>query len=101
MLESIKNGSLDFAHSNDIWRVLMMPQSEHVNAFPGIEKYLHIPAETNLDAGVYDPQNEWVRFGNRHNDIFPRLGDVIRWKLDLNPRPSVTKAIMEASSEQA
>ena len=77
----------------------MMPQSEHANAFPGIEKYLHIPEETNLDAGVYDPQNKWVRFGNRHNDIFPRLGDVIRWKLGLKPRPSVTKSIMEAANE--
>jgi hypothetical protein len=27
-----------------------------------------------------------MRFGNKHNDIYPILADMIRWKLDLPNR---------------
>ena len=97
MLNAITDGELDFSHNNPIWRALLMSADERQSAFPGLDKYLYIPAETNLDAGIYDAQNNWVRFGNRHNDIFPRLGDVIRWKLNLNVRPSVAKALEAAN----
>ena len=93
LLESINSGVLDFGHENVIWRALMMSEEERQRELPGIEKYLHVPAEINLDAGMYDQQNGWVRFGNKHNDIYPRLGDVIRWKLGLKVRPSVVKAL--------
>ena len=76
-----------------MWRALMMSDAERLEAFPGLEKYLYIPPETNLDAGVYNEYS--VRFGNRHNDIYPRLGDIIRWKINLSPRPSVQKALDE------
>lgn len=92
LLESIKSGKLNFSHDNEIWRALVMSYDERKVAFPGIEDYLHIPEDINLDAGIFDFNNNWMRFGNRHNDIFPRLGDVIRWQIKLNPRPSVTKA---------
>ena len=93
LIESISSGKLDFSHKNVMWRALMMPQEERMKELPGLEKYLFIPSEINLDAGMYDVQNGWVRFGNKHNDIFPRLGDVIRWKLKLKVRTRVTKAI--------
>ena len=76
--------------------ILMMSETERLKEFPGLEKYLFIPSEINIDAGIYDQQNNWVRFGNKHNDIYPRLGDVIRWKLGLKVRPTVAKAL-EAS----
>ena len=93
LFESINSGVLDFGHENVIWRALMLSEEERQRELPGIEKYLHVPAEINLDAGMYDQQNGWVRFGNKHNDIYPRLGDVIRWKLGLKVRPSVVKAL--------
>jgi hypothetical protein len=42
--------------------------------------------------GEFDSTNGWVRFGPAHNDIVPRLGDVIRWKLGLTNRGSAEKA---------
>ncbi len=96
LLDAIISAKLDFSHQNMIWRALMMSETERLKEFPGLEKYLFIPSEINIDAGIYDQQNNWVRFGNKHNDIYPRLGDVIRWKLGLKVRPTVAKAL-EAS----
>jgi hypothetical protein len=30
-----------------------------------------------------------MRFGAKHNDIYPIIGDMIRWKLDFPSRHSV------------
>ena len=96
LLHSIRSQELDFSHENPIWLALFKKNNdERAKQYPGIEKYLYIPEETNLDAGVFDETNNWVRFGNRHNDIYPRLGDIIRWKINLSPRPSVQKALDE------
>ena len=54
-----------------------------------------MPPDTNLDVGVFDDEKQLMRFGSRHNDIYPRLGDTIRYLLKLKPRPSVTKALAD------
>jgi len=96
LCNSINNRTLEFSHSNEIWQSLFMDAATREKKFPGISNYIHVPQDTNLDAGTYDPANGWVRFGSRHNDIFPRLGDIIRFKLDLKPRPSVEKLKLTA-----
>lgn len=93
LLAAIKTGSLDLSHNNIIWQALLMPSAERNEKFEGISKYVHVPIDANLDAGIFDKENNWVRFGNRHNDIYPRLGDIIRYKLGFKPRDTVTKAI--------
>lgn len=90
---SISDGTINFGHNEPLWQALLVSSKEREEKFPGISKYVHVPVGTNLDAGTWDEDNKWVRFGSRHNDIFPRLGDVIRHKLDLGPRPTVTNAI--------
>jgi hypothetical protein len=100
LLLAITSSTIDFSHKDKIWTALMMDNQERQSEFSGIEEFVHVPVATNLDAGVIDQTNGWVRFGNRHNDIYPRLGDVIRWKLGLKPRPSVTKAIEEEERAQ-
>ncbi len=97
LLISIINGGLDFSHENKLWHALLIDKDSREKQFPGISNYISIPDETNLDAGVVDINNNWVRFGSRHNDIFPRIGDSIRWKLKLSPRPSVVKALSEVA----
>ena len=57
---------------------------------PEPEKFLK---DVQAFIGTYDKTNEWVRFGSRHNDIYPRLGDTIRYSLKLQPRPSITKVL--------
>ena len=96
LCEAIISKQLDFSHQNSLWQALLMSSEEREQKFPGISEYVYVPADTNLDAGTYDKENNWMRFGSRHNDIFPRLGDTIRYTLKLKPRPSVTKVLMDA-----
>jgi hypothetical protein len=64
----------------------MLNNAERSKLFKGIDKYVHIPSGTNLDAGTYDPETGWVRYGSKRNDIYPRLGDLIRFDLGLKSR---------------
>ena len=96
----IQDGSLDFPHENPIWCALFKTSDDRKSAHPGIEKFVHVPIGTNLDAGNFDEENAWVRFGSRHNDIRPRLGDVVRFVVGLKPRDNVTKAIEKEKLEQ-
>lgn len=96
LCDSIVSQKLDFKHENPLWRALLLSTVLREEQFPGISKYVHVPPDTNLDAGIWDEENKWVRFGSRHNDIFPRLGDSIRYALDMRARPSVTKALLDA-----
>ena len=67
---------------------------------PGISGFVHVPIGTNLDAGTFDSDNGWVRFGLRHNDIRPRIGDLLRFELGFASRPTVKKAIAKEVAEQ-
>ncbi|MDB3965607.1 DNA sulfur modification protein DndB [Amylibacter sp.] len=93
LCNAIVSKELDFTHQNPLWRALLMPSEDREKEFSGISEYVYVPVDTNLDAGTYDKTNEWVRFGSRHNDIYPRLGDTIRYSLKLKPRPSITKVL--------
>lgn len=97
--EAIKFKELDFSHENELWQVLFWDAKKREQKFPGISDFVHVPEETNLDAGLFDAANKWVRFGSRHNDIYPRLGDAIRYQLKLSPRPSVTKLIEKSKTK--
>lgn len=96
LFSAIPSNSLDFSHTNEIWRALFMTKGERAAAFPGIENFVFVPDGTNLDAGNWDDANHWVRYGSRHNDVYPRIGDLIRFKLGFNPRPTVSNAIADA-----
>ena len=96
---SIASGDLDFSHQNELWRSLFIEKNERERLHPGISQFVHVPIGTNLDAGTFDADNSWVRFGSRHNDIRPRIGDLIRFSLGFNARPTVTKAIAKESAE--
>ena len=76
----------------------MLDSDEREQRHKGVSEYVHVPVGTNLDAGTYDADNNWVRYGAKHNDIFPRVGDLIWYQLGFNPRPSVTKAIEKSKN---
>lgn len=42
----------------------------------------------NRDIGRFEPQDQVMRFGAKHNDIFPLLGDMVRWRLNMPSRRS-------------
>lgn len=76
---------IDFSHDNPMWRYYKLT-SEEIKEYEleGIEKYLPDNSTGNRDIGNYD--GKWMRFGSKHNDIFPIIGDMIRWKLNLPTR---------------
>ncbi|MCD6013431.1 MAG: hypothetical protein K0Q79_3293 [Flavipsychrobacter sp.] len=76
---------IDFSHANPMWKVYSLGQEE-VNRYnlESLFDYLPDNSDANRDLGNYD--NNEFRFGAKHNDIFPIIGDMIRWKLSLPKR---------------
>lgn len=97
VFKALEEQAIDFSHTNPIWQALFLDPADRIERFPNLGKYIYVKPGTNLDAGTWDEENQWCRFGSRHNDIFPRIGDIIRCELKLKPRPTVTAAI-EADS---
>jgi hypothetical protein len=76
---------VDFSHDNPMWRYFELSDSERDTLLPGLRDYLPPPEPgVNRDVGAH--QGGFMRFGAKHNDIYPLLGDMIRWKLGLPNR---------------
>jgi hypothetical protein len=91
LYHAIKTKQLTFEHSNRLWQALFISDQDRAKEFgAGINDYVHVTAQTK--PGEYDKMNNWVRFSPAHNDIYPRLGDLIRWKLGLTNRGAAEKS---------
>lgn len=78
---------LDFSHDNPMWRYYEMTEEERQQTgLAGLDAYLPDNSSGNRDIGGFDRANGWMRFGSKHNDIFPIIGDMIRWRLQLPSR---------------
>jgi hypothetical protein len=76
---------LDLSHENPMWRYYELTEEERAKfGLEGLAEYLPQAEGGNRDIGSY--QNGVMRFGAKHNDIYPILGDMIRWKLGLPSR---------------
>jgi hypothetical protein len=80
---------VDFSHDNKMWRFYQLTEQEKADPeIAGLTDYLPNngveTAGSNRDIGAY--QGGVMRFGAKHNDIFPILADMIRWKLKLPNR---------------
>lgn len=76
---------LDFSHDNAMWRYYELTDAERVIfKLEDLANYLPQADSGNRDIGSY--QNGVMRFGAKHNDIYPIIGDMIRWKLGLPNR---------------
>ena len=78
---------IDFGHKNSAWRYYLMKEDDRNAELPGLKDYL--PSDdvgANRDIGGFDNKEEVFRFGAKHNDIYPILGDMIRWMLKLPNR---------------
>ncbi len=86
MIVNLNN--VDFSHNNKMWQYYQLSDEERKNEFKDLSNFLpdqgKILAEKNRDIGLY--QNSVMRFGAKHNDIYPILADMIRWKLGLPNR---------------
>jgi hypothetical protein len=85
---------LDLSHSNPAWRYYSYPsQAERDVRCPGLAAYLPPEGTGNRDLGGYDANHKVMNFGAKHNDIFPLLGDIVRWTLKLPARQHRTAAL--------
>jgi len=85
---------LDLSHQNPMWRYYEMnPVERDSSGLTGLAEYL--PADqvdgdsgtgANRDIGRFDPTEQLMRFGAKHNDIYPLIGDMVRWRLKLPAR---------------
>jgi hypothetical protein len=80
---------VDFSHSNPMWRYYNMSEDERsAEGLDKLAEYLpdqgQVTPDANRDLGSF--QGGLMRFGAKHNDIFPILADMIRWKLSLPNR---------------
>jgi len=71
-----------------MWRYFQLTEVVREKEFPGLSGYL--PRERGTaDLGVFNPnrgESGIMVFGSRHNDIYPLLADMIRWRLELPNR---------------
>jgi hypothetical protein len=78
---------LDFTHQNPLWRYFEMSEDERTReGLAGLADFVPDEGTGNRDIGAFDKSTEVMRFGAKHNDIFPILGDMIRFKLGLPSR---------------
>jgi hypothetical protein len=80
--------SINFSHSNPVWNYYLLSDQERVAA--GLESLKdHLPEETpGVNRDVGSVQGGYMRFGAKHNDIYPILSDMIRWATGLPSRRS-------------
>jgi hypothetical protein len=68
-----------------MWRYYEFTEEERNRlGLNGLSKYLPSAEGGNRDVGSF--QGGYMRFGAKHNDIFPLIGDMVRWKLGLPSR---------------
>lgn len=81
-----KLDAVDFSHANPIWRYYELDDQE-VQRY-GLENLSDwLPSSegsANRDIGAF--QGGYMRFGAKHNDIFPILADMIRYQVGLPNR---------------
>jgi hypothetical protein len=90
-LETLINGisKIDFSHANPMWRYYEFDDNQRIqHRLDGLAAYMPSTEDgANRDIGKFDEGSGFMRFGAKHNDIYPIIGDMIRWRLDLPVRP--------------
>jgi hypothetical protein len=77
--------SIDFSHRNPVWNYYGLSAEDRESPkFAGLVNYL--PPDDGANRDVGSEQGGFMRFGAKHNDIFPLLADMIRWQLKLPSR---------------
>jgi len=85
---------LNFSHDEPMWRYYELTEDDRKRwGLTSLEDFLPSDEGANRDIGAYNAADRVMRFGSKHNDIFPILGDMIRWKLGLPNRHQDTSTV--------
>jgi len=88
--------TLNFSHDEPMWRYYQLNSSERDKwRLTGLAEYLPSEEGANRDIGAYNEKDRVMRFGAKHNDIYPILGDMIRWRLKLPSRKQADEILEE------
>lgn len=83
---------IDFSHQNKMWQYFDLSESDRA-ANQLSDLALYVPDEnTEVNRDIGKCQGGFMRFGAKHNDIYPIIGDMIRWKLNLPSRQKRSSA---------
>lgn len=80
--------TIDYSHTNSAWRYYQLSEVER-SAHNLEELKAYLPSDDegyNRDLGAFDPATKVMRFGAKHNDIYPIIGDMFRCALHLPSR---------------
>lgn len=81
-----KFDEVDFSHQNPIWRYFdLSAEAVEKAGLKELEAWLP-PTDTGANRDVGSFQGGFMRFGAKHNDIYPIIGDMIRWQVGLPNR---------------
>lgn len=77
---------VDFSHSNPMWNYYNLSEQDRINSgLAGLSEFL--PEEVDgVNRDIGSMQGSFMRFGAKHNDIFPILADMLRWRTGLPNR---------------
>lgn len=87
--------TVDFSHTNPLWRYFLMDENEKIsNKLLSLSEYYPddiLEKEKTKTFCTYDSENKIIRFGNRHNDVFPLIVEMIRYSLGLPAKKKKSK----------
>jgi hypothetical protein len=98
-MSALEDHEIDFSPDNDLWAAYLVPVDERVTRYPGIERYM-TPVIAMQPYGLQDPETGVLRFGSSSRDIARYIGDLIRWKLGLPPRPALVSLVTRLINEE-
>jgi hypothetical protein len=102
-IQDLKDKKLDFSPSNPLWLLYRKDDAERAAVDPKLTEYL-TPDAGRKSYAIYQG-DEIASFASNTRDIGRYLGDLIRWKLELPPRPGIatlrTKLISQGKMKAA
>ena len=77
---------VDFSHTNPMWNIYNLSEGQRVDA--GLTELTgYLPEEVSgVNRDIGSIQGSFMRFGAKHNDIYPLIADMIRWSTGLPSR---------------
>ena len=86
---------IDFSHQNFMWQYFdLSDEQREEHGLLDLKGYLP-PEDSSVNRDIGKFQGGHMRFGAKHNDIYPILADMIRWKLRRFRRDSANGSVIE------
>lgn len=80
---------VDFCHTNPMWNIYNLSEGQRVDASL-TELAGYLPEEVSgVNRDIGSMQGSFIRFGAKHNDIYPLIADMIRWSTGLPSRREI------------